>query len=205
MELDADVEHHLEDHFAWEREHLATRQAELRHIFGLCRTPLQQRFLWQFLGHSGVPEYRPSDYRGWHIVFPQYGDPHYYGLLLDLFPRYAIELPNTAAPEYHADFLFVLRRWDWDAEGGYVDVLHLVVEIDERAGDERTPEQAQHDRTRDRFMAARGWEVLRFTAREVRDTLDAPALSRSDGGVVWRVVDFIGARMAATVGDSRAN
>ena len=204
MELDAGVRATLDDLFVDEREQLAEQQRQMAHIFGLCATPLQQRFLLRFLQHSGFGGQRPSDWRDvWHITFPDCGDPHYYGVYLDVYPHYPIELSNTAAPEYHADFLFVLRRWDWHAAGNWADHMRLVVEIDEQAGPHRSPEQARHEQSRDRFMAARGWDVLRFTATEVRDELAVDATTGPLTGVVVRLVDFILGKMAETTPNTR--
>lgn len=44
----------------------------------------------------------------------------------------------------------------------------LVIELDGFAYHERTPEQATHDRSRDRKLAFRGFRVIRFTAHEVK-------------------------------------
>lgn len=43
----------------------------------------------------------------------------------------------------------------------------IVVELDGHDFHERTPEQAQSDKSRDRALQALGWHVLRFTGREV--------------------------------------
>lgn len=43
----------------------------------------------------------------------------------------------------------------------------LIVELDGHQFHEKTPEQAEHDRKRDRWFAARGLRVIRFTGREV--------------------------------------
>ena len=43
----------------------------------------------------------------------------------------------------------------------------IIVELDGHDFHERTPEQAQSDKSRDRELQAMGWHVLRFTGREV--------------------------------------
>lgn len=43
----------------------------------------------------------------------------------------------------------------------------IVVEADGHAFHERTPEQAAHDRSRDRWMTSQGYRVLRFTGTEI--------------------------------------
>lgn len=43
----------------------------------------------------------------------------------------------------------------------------FVVELDGHEFHERTPAQAERDRSRDRAMGIHGWDVLRFTGREI--------------------------------------
>jgi very-short-patch-repair endonuclease len=57
---------------------------------------------------------------------------------------------------YRADFALV-------SLGGFI-----AVECDGHNFHDRTPDQAAHDRKRDRFFAMRGWLTLRFTGREIR-------------------------------------
>jgi very-short-patch-repair endonuclease len=45
--------------------------------------------------------------------------------------------------------------------------LRVVVECDGHEFHDRTKEQAQHDRRRDRFLQAEGYRVLRFTGSEI--------------------------------------
>lgn len=66
---------------------------------------------------------------------------------------------------YRADIGFVCDGED----GGFV------VECDGHGFHERTPAQALHDRQRDRWMQANGWEVMRFTGREIVRSADACA------------------------------
>lgn len=51
-------------------------------------------------------------------------------------------------------------------EDGFDEEL-LIVELDGHQFHEKTPEQAEHDRKRDRWFAANGYRVIRFTGREV--------------------------------------
>jgi hypothetical protein len=45
--------------------------------------------------------------------------------------------------------------------------VRLVVELDGHDFHERTPEQAERDKSKDRLLQKYGWRVLRFTGREV--------------------------------------
>lgn len=64
---------------------------------------------------------------------------------------------STATRAYRLDFALVDPGAD----------LFLCVEVDGAAWHERTPEQGQRDRERDRKLTAAGWTVLRFLGREV--------------------------------------
>lgn len=67
---------------------------------------------------------------------------------------------QPAILEYRTDFLVA-------ASTGNRDELRIVVECDGHDFHERTKEQAEHDRSRDRRLTASGYEVFRFTGREI--------------------------------------
>lgn len=62
---------------------------------------------------------------------------------------------TTGGRSIRIDFAFILLQ------------EKLAVEVDGHDFHERTKEQAERDRSRDRAMIADGWTVLRFTGREV--------------------------------------
>lgn len=63
---------------------------------------------------------------------------------------------------YRLDFAVSLRRDTGEGEPVYVDV-----EVDGHDFHEKTKEQAEHDKERDRLVQAEGWAVARFTGSEV--------------------------------------
>lgn len=67
-------------------------------------------------------------------------------------------IPQYRWEDYRIDFAFFFE------EGGKPIVF---VECDGHAFHERTPEQAEHDRSRDRAALEAGIPVLRFTGREI--------------------------------------
>ena len=69
---------------------------------------------------------------------------------------------QAAVLNYRTDFLLGAMSSP-DAKPHWV-----VVECDGHEFHERTPEQAEHDRARDRAMTAAGYHVFRFTGREIR-------------------------------------
>lgn len=77
----------------------------------------------------------------------------------DHFPI-AITQPGMEWGDSHIvpDFAFILPG---------EHATRIIVELDGHDFHERTPEQAQKDKSRDRELQAKGWHVLRFTGREV--------------------------------------
>lgn len=80
--------------------------------------------------------------------------------------------PQTPIGNYKADF--TISSNDHFSNGYFHEELIkkmklpvYVVEIDGFEWHDKTPEQAEHDRKRDRFMTAEGYSVIRFSAREV--------------------------------------
>lgn len=76
----------------------------------------------------------------------------------------SLELSLLAQPQcgvFRPDFALARAGWL------YPEPLSLVVEVDGHAFHERTPAQAERDRSRDRSLVSQGITVLRFTGREV--------------------------------------
>lgn len=93
-------------------------------------------------------------------------------------------IPQARVDKYRVDFLLVKTT-------GTKITKTVVVELDGHNFHERTKEQSQHDKARDRHFAAKGWFVLRFTGAEVsahseRAVLEAfrVALSINAGGSI---------------------
>lgn len=84
--------------------------------------------------------------------------------------------PQASVGKYRVDFLFdVLLPFETSRQ-------IYVVECDGHAFHERTAEQAERDKTRDRYMTRRGIKVLRYTGREITRSPE----------FVWReIVDII--------------
>ena len=77
--------------------------------------------------------------------------------------------PQAQLGDYRVDFALVANeRWASDLN---VEAK-IVIECDGHDFHERTKEQAERDRSRDRVLTTMGWTVLRFTGREiVRDPM----------------------------------
>lgn len=68
--------------------------------------------------------------------------------------------PQQKLGKYRADFVFLVTNKDGKPKS-------LVVEVDGHDFHERTKDQAARDRSRDRWMAENGYDVMRFTGSEV--------------------------------------
>lgn len=49
----------------------------------------------------------------------------------------------------------------------YIPILNKIIELDGHEWHEKTPEQAENDRVRERFIQDKGFLVVRFTGREI--------------------------------------
>lgn len=111
-----------------------------------CESPIEEQ-LCLALGFAGLFRWREPDDHPWRVGH---------------WP--AIDLALFAQPEWGAFRLdFALAPLEWM----YPEPLPVVIEVDGHEFHERTKEQAERDRARDRFMAAHGATVLRFTGSEV--------------------------------------
>jgi hypothetical protein len=128
----------LEHAFAWGME--------------LCESPIEKLFLIQMMHPSVAAEFctrieimRPKD-----------------GLIANAYPPPipAIYLyPQIKAGNYRADFLLISTL--------HGAVKTLIVECDGHDFHEKTKDQAQRDKARDRYFVAQGYRVLRYTGSEL--------------------------------------
>ena len=98
-------------------------------------------------------------------------------------PQYNILIPQFGVGRYRVDFLIGRIGYDVIFEknedgviGEGTEILRkypwIIVECDGHDYHERTKEQAAHDKSRDRFLVAEGYRVMRFTGYEIyRDPL----------------------------------
>jgi very-short-patch-repair endonuclease len=78
---------------------------------------------------------------------------------LELLPQVPVTFGDK---RYRLDFAIRDREFDWK----------IAIECDGHNFHERTPEQAQRDRERDRLLQIDGWTVLRFTGTEINRDLE---------------------------------
>lgn len=95
----------------------------------------------------------PRDKSSLEFIKAEMRDPEIAPFTLSIWDQVAIG-------RYRVDFLLCMKGCD--------GALHFtVVECDGHDFHERTKEQAEHDRRRDREMQAMGYSVLRFTGAEI--------------------------------------
>ena len=122
-----------------------------------CESPLEEKLAHAFASLSRF-EWRNPDDHFWEV---------------GRWPGWFLAL--LAQPEYgpyRADF--GISPYDFDEDGSPAFIV--VIEVDGHDYHERTKEQAEYDKSRDRFMTATNVKVLRFTGREVYLDAEACAL-----------------------------
>lgn len=89
-----------------------------------------------------------------------------------LLPQYQDESTGKYILDFKASFLGALlitnKIFRYDSESHLtIDEPKLGIEIDSHIWHERTKEQVQYDKQRERFLIAKGWKLLRFTGSEI--------------------------------------
>ena len=100
-------------------------------------------------------------------------------------------IPQLRIGVYRADFAIV--------HGRHGVFARVVVECDGRDFHDRTQEQANHDRLRDRRLMAAGWPVLRFAGSEIASNVlsCASEIGAALSGLQWDMVTAYRAGLAA--------
>lgn len=93
------------------------------------------------------------------LMFPNTAWPNWQDEPKFADEKYVIILEQVEIGEFRVDFLIVAKL------AGIV--RRIVIECDGHDFHERTKEQAERDRSRDRWFVSNGMTVLRFTGREI--------------------------------------
>jgi very-short-patch-repair endonuclease len=80
---------------------------------------------------------------------------------MELHPQFEIKDENGNV-KYRLDFALFFPRTDESS-----DKIKVAVECDGHDFHEKTKEQAQRDKEKDRFLQSKGWIVARFTGSEI--------------------------------------
>ena len=113
-----------------------------------------------------VPQLQVGDYA---LDFALLYDPRFGKYEMDLtevadaLDRARAAEDDAALSKCHRD-IFQMEQWRYETSR---HPAVFAVEIDGHSFHDRTRDQAEHDRSRDRFLMKMGWRVIRFTASEV--------------------------------------
>jgi hypothetical protein len=123
-----------------------------------CGSPLEKNLARAFARLSRFEWRRPNDdpwevgrWPGWFLVL--LAQPYY----------------GTYRPD------FAISTWAYEDKDELAPPFIVIVEVDGHDFHEKTKEQAERDKSRDRFMTTTDAKVLRFTGREVFRDVDACA------------------------------
>lgn len=153
------------------------------------QSPIEEAMFWGLMSHlmdvaGGYPppshEIRP--------YLPEGSGGVLHALCADRGERIVV-IPQAKEGRFSID-LAVIAFGSWHLQPGETtqdQVIRVAVECDGHDFHERTKEQAEHDKARDRDMQAAGWVVARFTGSEInRDpVLAAGKVIR----LIWNVLD----------------
>jgi hypothetical protein len=144
-------------------DELQSHLDSLLKLFKCCESPLEQVFLVKFVEDLQAVPIFVDDLH--FMGYPKPG-PFSERFRARIYPQRTLEIQGS---RYRADFLITLERDEWES-GPYPDpTLHcqIVVEVDGHEFHERTKEQAQKDKSRDRQMQQVGYMVFRYTGSEI--------------------------------------
>lgn len=119
-------------------------------LFALCESPIEELFLAHVIAACCDPCERPRAYTwdGDTVRIPPSAPDPDQALPISLTPQFAVD-------RYRVDLLLTAG-----------DLL-VACEMDGHEFHERTKEQAQRDKSRDRSIQALGYRVLRYTGSEI--------------------------------------
>lgn len=126
-----------------------------REIIEACKSPIERRLAEALMEWERLEEYpylvEARDVENLAVARDIMGTP--------------VIAPQVSVHRYRVDFLAMIREtpdWRTGASG-----MMLAFECDGHQFHERTPEQAERDRKRDRDLFELGIPTLRFTGREI--------------------------------------
>lgn len=171
MSEEEDVNEKARDIFHSHIEEAAVRWVEIQSVpfdnavVNLCESPIEQIMLAEltfcWFGYWAGP----------HEIH----DPH---MPFEIPDKDVVIIPQYEIGDYRADFAVLLR----DFKG---NILRMVVECDGHEFHEKTKQQAQRDKKRDRNLQAAGWQVFRFTGSEIFKDVSACVAELDVIGATW--------------------
>ncbi len=195
MEIIPEVIEAIEGYLGRHQANVEAESLRLRAFFQACESPMEQKLLMKLV--EFFPGY-PCDWEGSHVLSRDFCEPHNFGFDLRIYPQREMPIDLTSVLRgvgvqlYRADFLLRLTRWNHN-QGETECICQLVVEVDGHDFHERTKEQAQRDRSRDRTLTAAGYTVFRFTGSELFRDMDK-SINEVYAFLIQRVSDYVSER-----------
>jgi hypothetical protein len=177
MKIESEIAQRIARHLPTARAWAERRIRLETELFEACESPIEQKFLDACLElFPGYADKRKN--RIFWVCSEPDGCWHGKPFRLHIFPQVRLSLPTdpseTNLRSLRLDFLFLLSVGvsQYALARGEMDksrfpVLRLNVEVDGHEFHERTKEQAERDRSRDRLLTAVGFKVFRFTGSEL--------------------------------------
>ena len=120
--------------------------SEFTEAINVCESPIEAKFLVALFEHCEFD----------HMIVRTGSSVPYFGCLKDRLEF----CPQFNIGPYRCDFAFKMTHPNGT-------MTRIIVECDGHDFHERTKEQAQRDKSRDRYLQANDWKVLRFTGSEL--------------------------------------
>lgn len=153
MLINPDIWARLEGYANWRKQEIESDLSRLTHVLESCESPLEQSFLLFHIASATHLTVGVTDNK--HFLCSEVNNAH-----LWVHPQQVIEVASKC---YRVDFLFILElRYPFGGKR-----VELIVEIDGHDYHERTKDQAQRDKSRDRLLTQAGYKIFRFTGSEV--------------------------------------
>jgi very-short-patch-repair endonuclease len=136
--------------------HLSFSEADFDARLGWCESPIERLFLAHAItwGDWYLPDQREFA-KCWTILQGIEGVADFTGLMCSEAYDDTFLTTQLVVGKYRLDFALYVRGDLYD------------IELDGHEFHERTKEQAQRDKSRDRELTSSGWRVLRFTGSEI--------------------------------------
>jgi very-short-patch-repair endonuclease len=124
-------------------------------------SPIEKAMFWGLLSHCDLVSQDPLC--GCEVDLPaDLPHPRIYGATG--YGEVFVLVPQMTVGRYRLDFALIHLR---HAFGKRRSCQPIAIECDGHDFHERTKEQAEHDKERDRELQASGWAVARFTGSEI--------------------------------------
>lgn len=168
MDTNEKVEEFLKERLERAREYAEHCNDRIRKGLALCESPVEELFLVHCLDSFDAIQI-DIESMPFHYLF-RFMYPEIERFRFRLFPQYRVQNPGwtlgSGPNQYRLDFAVTIER-DESGGGDRFTYRRIAIEVDGHDFHERTKEQAQRDKARDRNLVSDGWQILRYTGSEI--------------------------------------